>query len=285
MPEPRHRPGFCIRGNITMVQWFNLPWPDLAVGFGLCLLISALGFLRTDWFISIGYGVSVSALAVWFAWAAPPSVTGSWLQAGLLCLYGLRLSEYLIARERSASFARELEASKARSAHITSPARLGIWFSVSALYVAMAAPLLFVLLAGDTPLLWPGVVVMAAGLGLEITADWQKSASKKREPNKFVRRGVYRCCRYPNYLGEILFWLGNVIAGVGAYHTVLSWGVVLVGFICIFLIMLGSARRLELKQGSRYGDDPEYQVWVSQVPVLFPFVPVYSLRRLRVYLG
>jgi hypothetical protein len=36
----------------------------LLLAFGLSLAVSALGFLRSDWFISLGYGLSVSALAV-----------------------------------------------------------------------------------------------------------------------------------------------------------------------------------------------------------------------------
>ena len=59
----------------------------------------------------------------------------------------------------------------------------------------------------------------------------------------------------------------------------------LIGLVCIELIMLGSARRLELKQVERYGTDAAYQAYAARVPVLLPLVPLYSLRRLRVYLG
>jgi hypothetical protein len=51
------------------------------------------------------------------------------------------------------------------------------------------------------------------------------------------------------------------------------------------LIMVGSARRLEIKQGERYGDDPAYQRYVATVPVLFPLLPVYSVRTWKIYLG
>jgi len=49
--------------------------------------------------------------------------------------------------------------------------------------------------------------------------------------------------------------------------------------------MIGSARRLELGQAVRYGADPEYLAYAARVPILLPFVPVYSLTDARKYLG
>jgi len=56
----------------------------------------------------------------------------------------------------------------------------------------------------------------------------------------------------------------------------------LVGAVCIVLIMMGSTKRLEYAQDERYGDRPEYQQYIQVVPVLFPYVPVYSLKKIRV---
>jgi hypothetical protein len=49
--------------------------------------------------------------------------------------------------------------------------------------------------------------------------------------------------------------------------------------------MLGSSRRLELKQNERYGADNAYQAYARTTPILFPLVPLYSLRNLKVFLG
>ena len=48
--------------------------------------------------------------------------------------------------------------------------------------------------------------------------------------------------------------------------------------------MIGSTKRLEKSQGERYGALSEYQEYIRRVPVLFPFVPVYTLQNVRVYL-
>lgn len=268
----------------------DLPWTELGLSLLLCLAISALGFRRVDWFISLGYGFSIAAQAVVFA-LLYRGVLSFWLVAQLVLLfaYGLRLGGYLIVRERASSFARELEASRARSAGVAGPVKFAIWVSVSALYVAMASPALFGLVqtaaGAAVPSLPAGVAIMLAGLLLEALADWQKSRFKAANPRAFMRQGLYGIVRCPNYFGEMLFWLGGFVAGLSAYRSLGAWLVAGIGLVCIELIMLGSARRLELKQAERYGGEPAYRDYVERVPILIPLLPLYSLRRLRIYLG
>ena len=125
---------------------------------------------------------------------------------------------------------------------------------------------------------------MATGLALEAVADGQKNAAKQACPSCFTNVGLYRWVRCPNYLGEITFWTGSFIAGAGFLTSGLRVGLALVGWACIVLIMMGSTKRLERTQDARYGEQPAYQEYVSTVPVLFPWVPIYSLKRVKVYL-
>ena len=270
------------------ILFANLPWLALGIAWLLCLAISALGFRRVDWFISIGYGLSIAAQAVVFSVLHASALTPLVIVQQLLFLaYGLRLSWYLVARERSASFGRELEASKQRSERIVGGVKVAIWISVSALYVTMYSPGVFTLTQAASGGIWLpiGAVVMLTGLVLESAADAQKSRLKALNPTRFVSVGLYAIVRSPNYFGEMVFWFGAFISGIAAYTSLAAWLIALVGLVCIELIMLGSARRLELKQVERYGTDAAYQAYAARVPVLLPLVPLYSLRRLRVYLG
>ena len=56
------------------------------------------------------------------------------------------------------------------------------------------------------------------------------------------------------------------------------------GLVCIVLIMIGSTKRLESSQNDRYGARDDFQQYTRTVPVLVPFVPIYSLRNVRVFL-
>jgi steroid 5-alpha reductase family enzyme len=280
----------AYRPHFPEVAMLAYPLPALLIAFAMTLAVSALGFRRVDWFVSLGYAFSIAAqavffLVVWFGqydrWAA--------IQSLLLLAYGLRLGSYLVSRERSPSFARELQASKERGLHIKGWLKLTIWISVAALYVAMYAPGLITLSAqaqGNPVATLPfGILIMVAGLAIETVADWQKARFKAANPSRFCDVGLFRIVRCPNYFGEMVFWAGAWISAIAAYSTLLDWLISLIGLVCIQLIMLGSARRLEMKQGERYGSDLAYQAYERRVPILFPLLPVYSLRGLKVYLG
>ena len=55
-----------------------------------------------------------------------------------------------------------------------------------------------------------------AGLVIEGVADQQKFNFKAIEGNKgkWCEEGLFATSRHPNYLGEILFWMGTSIAGI-----------------------------------------------------------------------
>lgn len=268
----------------------DLPWTHLGLAFLLSLAISALGFRRIDYFVSLGYAFSIAAQAVVFG-ILYRATLDPWtvLQTLMLFAYGARLGGYLIARESAPSFAPELAASKERGRHIKGFVKIAIWVSVSVLYVAMFSPGLFSLWqqqAGATlPAVPLGVVIMVAGLAIESLADWQKARFKAANPRLFCDVGLFRIVRCPNYTGEMLFWLGAFVSGLSAYTNLATWLVALAGLVCIWLIMVGSARRLEIKQAERYAASSAYQRYVAEVPVLFPLLPVYSLRNWKIYLG
>ena len=122
---------------------------------------------------------------------------------------------------------------------------------------------------------------MVCGVALESAADIQKNNAKKINPRRFVDTGLYRIVRCPNYLGEMIFWTGVLISGIGAVSTIGQWVVVLIGYIGIIFVMFSGARRLEIRQNKNYGNDPEYQKYVKTVPILVPFIPLYSVEKYK----
>ncbi len=255
------------------------------------LLVSSIGFYRTVLFISVGYAFAITAMTVITVITYVDALTWvSLLQNVLLFLWSVRLGGYLIQRELLPSFSGQRQRNAEQSARATRKVQFFIWISVSLLYVAMFSPSLFLLVSPleTTPLASIvqviGLVVMAGGLILEAAADKQKSDFKAKFPKSFCNVGLYRWMRCPNYLGEILFWVGNWVITVPFYASALQWVLSVIGLICIVLIMLGSTKRLESSQQERYGDLAEFQTYSRTVPVLFPFIPVYTLKNVRVYL-
>ena len=268
----------------------GLPWEYLATALIICLSLSALGFKRVEYFVSLGYAASIAAQALIMPLLYRDTLR-DWVlvQSALLLAYGLRLGTFLARRERTASFQKERVENATRGVKLRSLMKLAIWVSVSVLYVLMFLPALLTMSAQAAGLSLPsaavGVALMVLGMGLEACADWQKSCFKQKHPARFCDVGLYRMVRFPNYFGEMVFWLGVWISAVSAYEGPLAWVFGGIGFVCIELVMLGASRRLELKQTSRYGADTGYQAYARRTPVLFPLLPLYSLRNLKVFLG
>lgn len=257
----------------------------LAWMVGLSAAITALGWVKQTWFFSVGYAFSVVAMMVVTAVAARDTLTPLVIaQLLLLTVWGVRLGVFLLSRERAASYAQRPEVDRGL---MPVGVRLAIWAMCLLLYPAMVAP---AVLAAQTPeppeggwlvATVVGLTVLALGVAIEWAADAQKQRAKASAPKAFVAHGLYGWVRVPNYLGEIMVWLGNVLAGAYALAA-WGWAVSLVGAGVLVFIMVGATRRIERTQKERYGDEPDFRKYVRTVPVLVPWVPVYSLRRLPV---
>jgi len=253
----------------------------------IALLLSAIGFYRFVYFISIGYGFSVSGIAVYLTLAHRDHLSAaSMVLLLLLAVYGIRLSGYLLLREwRSAAYRRTLAKETKREKPMPFAIQVLIWLSVSVLYVAQTSPAAYLLLgraadghAPDAILTWVGVALAAGGLSLEALSDAQKSAAKKKQPDRWVDTGLFAIVRCPNYLGEVIFWLGVYLSGMPAYRSGWIWAVATAGFVMIVYVMLSGARRLERGQEARYGSKDEYRAYVARTPILLPLVPWYSMK-------
>ncbi len=253
----------------------------------LALVLSSLGFWRTVYFVSLGYAFSISSIAVlagiWFIDSLNFTLT---LHGVLLALYGIRLGSYLLPRERKASYRETVQGEYSSSSEVSVAGKTAIWISVALLYVLMSSPLLYHCIAlQQGRALSPGTLlvglsIMVIGLGLETLADWQKSAYKQKNPKRFCDVGVFRWVRCPNYLGEITFWTGNWVVGFSALNTAGAWILSLLGLLSIWYIMLYSTHRLERTQTERYGEMEEFQTYCQSTPILLPFVPLYSLKKM-----
>lgn len=260
--------------------------------FPACMIVSSVGFFRFVYFISVGYGFSIAMMAMITILRHQPVPLPLLVQLVLLFLYGVRLGGYLLYRDFSASYRKDLEEQKRSEKKMTFLVKVSIWVTVALLYVLMFMPayahhstFLTNTDQKEPFLAIAGIIVMAAGFIVESLADFQKSEYKRHHPETFISSGLYRVVRYPNYFGEILFWTGNMIAGASFLTQPILLIGSLIGYICIILIMFGSTRRLELKQEKRYGDQEAFREFTRMVPVLFPFIPLKSMKNIKVYLG
>lgn len=260
------------------------------------LLLSAIGFWRYIYFFSVGYGFAVAgigiALLILFHAALTPV---SCIACILFIVYGVRLGGYLMIREmKSAAYNRILKPENDRSKTIPAGVKLAIWVSCAILYFLQTSPFIFRLenaaAAGSDPIAdnaaaWMGLCMMILGVALEIAADAQKTAAKKKNPDRFVDTGLYRIVRCPNYLGEMLLWSGVLVSGIPYLQGAFQWSIAILGFLGITYVMFSGARRLELRQDRNYGNDPVYQEYVRTVPIMIPLIPLYSVKNWKAFVA
>lgn len=248
------------------------------------LVVSSIGFKNYVWFISLGYGFSIAAEGLLMLFLFRGELTlGTALCCVVFFLYGCRLSGYLAYRElKSTSYSKHMKGEIKESKNVPLGVQFAIWVTCALLYMLQVLPVFYRLSnrAGSNAWNWIGLVVMVCGIVLESAADLQKNAAKKVNPRRFVDTGLYRFVRCPNYLGEMLFWTGVILSGVGALHG-WQWLLAGLGYAGIIFVMFSGARRLEIRQNKNYGSDPEYQAYVKSVPILVPFIPLYSVEKYK----
>ncbi len=253
--------------------------------FLAALVISSIGFKNYVWFISLGYGFSIAGEGLLMLILYGKGLTlGTIICATLFIIYGCRLGGYLAYREfRSSSYGKHMKGEIKDGKTVPFGVKIAIWVTCAALYVTQVLPVFYRLHNESGTNVWTyiGAAVMAFGVIFESLADIQKNQAKKINPRRFVDTGLYRIVRCPNYLGEMIFWTGVLISGIGALTGIGQWVMALIGYVGIIFVMFSGARRLEIRQNKNYGKDPEYQKYVKTVPILVPFIPLYSVEKYK----
>lgn len=257
--------------------------------FLVALVISAIGFYKFVYFISLGYGFSIAGIGITMLILFRKNLSAVTIGLCVLfIIYGCRLGGYLLVREiRSSAYRNVMKREINDGSGIKFIAKFFTWTGCALLYNLEAAAVFWRLQnndAGDITA-YIGLGIMAFGIAIESLSDFQKTAAKKKNPDRFVDSGLFRVVRCPNYLGEVLCWTGVFISGFSTLTGVLQWSMAIAGWVCIVYIMFGGARRLEIRQDKNYGSNPEYGEYAKKTPILIPLIPLYSVKKYKWLVG
>lgn len=253
--------------------------PVFALAVALAFVVNGLAFIpawlkRTEKFFDLMGGatfLSVTALAVALT---PQRDARTWLLAGMVTVWALRLSLFLFGRIRKAGEDvrfRELKASFPR--FLLTWTLQGLWAAVT-----LAAALAAITAPRRAPLdgwAWLGAAIWLFGFLFEVIADAQKSRFKADPANagKFIRGGLWAWSRHPNYFGEIVLWLGVALV---ALPTLAGWRwLTLVSplFVILLLTRVSGIPMLEARADANWGSQPDYEAYKAATPVLIPRLP------------
>ena len=116
-----------------------------------------------------------------------------------------------------------------------------------------------------------GLIVFIIGFGLEVSADMQKTRFRKNPENKdkFISTGLWAKSRHPNYLGEIILWLGVALMSMESLRGIEYITLISPLFVYILLVYVSGVRILENSGQKKWGNLPEYKTYVENTPQLF----------------
>ena len=192
----------------------------------------------------------------------------------LVCIWAVRLGVFLGVRVHRAGGDRRFNTIKPSFAVF-----LMTW-TLQAVWVCVSFGPGIVAIASDggggaDAYLLAGVALWGAGFAIEVVADEQKRRFRSRPENahRFIDSGLWAWSRHPNYLGEIVLWLGIAVAAFPALRGWQYLTLVSPVFVWLLLTRISGARMLDAAAAKRWQGDDAYASYVANTPMLLPRPP------------
>ena len=195
----------------------------------------------------------------------------SLLVAALVLVWAIRLGTFLYRRIHKAGKDDRFDELKPSFWRF-----LNVW-TIQALWVTFTAAAALVILTTSVrkdldifALL--GFLIWAAGFALEVVADSQKGKFSADPANKgkFIRTGLWARSRHPNYVGEIVLWVGVAVIALPVLQGWTWVALISPVFVTLLLTRVSGVPLLEKKADKKWGGQADYEAYKKNTPVLIP---------------
>ena len=187
-----------------------------------------------------------------------------------IIIWAVRLGSFLFFRIKKAGEDKRFKEIK------QSPTRFFLAWSLQGMWVSMCSLCALTALSTENGVVLNGYLYLGFGLFLtgfliEIIADKQKSKFRSNLDNKdkFINTGLWSKSRHPNYLGEIILWLGISIMSISSLSGLQYLTLVSPLFTYLLLVYVSGVRLLEESGNKKWGHLNSYKEYVKNTPVLF----------------
>ena len=191
--------------------------------------------------------------------------------AGVVIVWAARLGPFLFRRIQKAG-----EDRRFRKIKLSTPRFLLTWTLQGTWVFITAGAALAAIMTQNTATIgtvfYAGVTMWILGFAIELIADNQKTAFKAdpANKNKFITTGMWSRAQHPNYFGEILLWTGIAVMALPSLSGSAMIFLISPLFVTLLLTRVSGIPLLRKTAGERWGDDPEYQTYLKNTPVLIP---------------
>lgn len=187
-----------------------------AYSFGLQILAFIPAWIfDTEFFYDLTGGITFISITLISTLSNPKLTNQQYLAACLVGIWSMRLTSFLFLRiKKRGEDSRFVEIRASTIRFFVAWLLQGFWVIIT------MSPLLVVMtskprksLESLSPLSLLGIAIWLLGLLTETIADRQKSNFNAQPENKgrFITTGLWAISRHPNYVGEVLVWVGAAV--------------------------------------------------------------------------
>lgn len=249
-----------------------------ALCVGLAFLIQWIVFLPSFWrqsekFFDLTGSLTYLSVAGLGLSLAPITDARSLLLLTMISIWAIRLGWFLFHRIHKAGKDGRFDALKPSLFRFLGAWTLqGLWviFTLAAALAAIVSTKrmelgLFALI---------GSTIWLLGFSIEAIADQQKRtfSGDSKNRGKFIQTGLWSISRHPNYLGEIILWIGVAII---ACPVLIGWQWLTLSspfFVALLLIRVSGIPLLEKRADGKWSGQEDYEAYKHKTPILIPWV-------------
>ena len=230
--------------------------------------------LQTEKFFDISGSITYISVVSYcfFNFYDPENLNiGNVILSIIIIIWALRLGSFLFIRiKKAGEDIRFREIKKSPTRFFMTWTLQGMWVSLcSACALAGIAKGIII-----NDYFYCGLAIFLIGFIVEIVADNQKTKfrSNPKNKDKFINSGLWKFSRHPNYMGEILLWLGISIISFSSLEGLELATLISPFFTYLLLVYVSGIRILEYNGEKKWGHLDSYKSYKENTPRLVGFL-------------
>ena len=265
--------GLCIiLANLTGIQ--NITFAVLFIFLIHLLVFIPSYYYQTEKFFDLTGTISYvsSVLFIFFKSNTVESINlGSLVLSTFIIIWSLRLGTFLFLRIKKAGKDRRFnQIKKSFSWFFMTFSVSGMWVTICSI-CALTGVANGIIFSCITTI---GIVIFLIGFTIEIIADSQKTKFRGKDENKdkFISCGLWKHSRHPNYLGEIILWLGISLISLSSLEGFQYVTLISPIFTYLLLVNVSGINLLEKSGDKKWGNLESYKKYKEKTPRLIWFL-------------